>query len=274
MGADFDRRRDENRSAGHGLAQPRRQEITMSLPAVTTREQWLIARKELLAREKELTRLRDALNTSRRELPMVKIGKAYVFDGPDGQVSLLEMFGHSRQLLVQHVMYDPAWDDACPSCSAGLDELSAGLLKNLRSRETAFAAISRAPYAKIADYKARRGWDFPWYSSYGSDFNYDFHVSLDAAVAPIMFNYRNEAELKDAGLGWALDGPSEQPGLSCFLRDGTDVFHTYSTFGRGTEQGGGAYAVLDMTALGRQEEWELPTGRYEAARKAIPDFAD
>jgi predicted dithiol-disulfide oxidoreductase (DUF899 family) len=246
----------------------------MSLPAVTTREQWLIARKELLAREKELTRLRDALNTSRRELPMVKIDKDYVFDGPDGQASLLDMFGPSTQLVVQHVMYDPAWDDACPSCSAGLDELSAGLLKNLRARETAFAGISRAQYAKIADYKARRGWDFAWYSSYGSDFNYDFHVSLDATVAPIMFNYRDEAELKEAGLGWALDGPSEQPGLSCFLRDGTDVFHTYSTFGRGTEQGGGAYAVLDMTALGRQEEWEEPKGRYEAAHKATPDFAE
>ena len=246
----------------------------MSLPAITSREQWLIARRELLAREKELTRQRDALNTSRRELPMVRIDKDYIFEGPDGQVGLLDMFGPSRQLVVQHVMYDPAWEDACPSCSAGLDELSAGLLAHLRARETAFAAISRAPYAKIADYKARRGWDFAWYSSYGGDFNYDFHVSLDASVAPVMFNYRNGAELKEAGMGWILDGPSEQPGLSCFLRDGDAVFHTYSTFGRGTEQGGGAYAVLDMTALGRQEEWEEPKGRVDTARKAISDFGE
>jgi len=248
--------------------------IAMSLPAVASRERWLIARRELLTREKELTRQRDALNTRRRELPMVRIDKDYIFEGPDGQVCLIDMFGPSRQLVVQHVMYDPAWEDACPSCSAGLDGLSAGLLAHLRARETAFAAVSRAPYAKIADYKARRGWDFAWYSSYGSDFNYDFHVSLDASVAPIMFNYRNEAELKEAGMGWILDGPSEQPGLSCFLRDGDTVFHTYSTFGRGTEQGGGAYAVLDMTALGRQEEWEEPKGRVDTARKAIPDFAE
>jgi predicted dithiol-disulfide oxidoreductase (DUF899 family) len=241
---------------------------------IVSQDEWLAARRQHLTKEKELTRLRDALNTSRRELPMVKIDKDYVFEGPAGQVGLLDMFGPSRQLLVQHVMYDPAWDDACPSCSAGLDELSAGLLKNLRSRETTFAAISRAPYAKIADYKARRGWDFAWYSSHGSDFNYDFHVSIDAAVAPILFNYRDEAELKEVGMGWILDGPSEQPGLSCFLRDGDAVFHTYSTFGRGAEQGGGAYAVLDMTALGRQEEWEEPKGRHEAARKSIPDFSE
>src|SRR6266571_3938085 len=121
----------------------------MSLPAVTSREQWLIARKELLAREKELTRLHDALNTRRRELPMVLIDKDYVFEGPDGPAGLLDMLGPSRQLILQHVMYDPAWDDACPSCSAGLDELSAALLAHLRVRETAFAAVSRAPYPKI-----------------------------------------------------------------------------------------------------------------------------
>ncbi len=246
----------------------------MSLPVVTSREQWLTARKQLLAKEKEITRLRDALNTSRRQLPMVRIDKDYVFDGPAGPVGLLDLFGTGRQLIVQHVMFDPAWDDACPSCTASLDELSAGLLGHLRARETAFAAISRAPFAKIAEYRARRGWDFAWYSSYGSDFNYDFHVSLDATVAPVQFNYRDEAELKEAGLGWTLDGPSEQPGVSCFLRDGAAIFHTYSTFGRGTEQAGGAYALLDMTALGRQEEWEEPKGRAAAARKPIPDFAE
>ncbi len=139
-------------------------------------------------------------------------------------MSLAGMFGPSRQLILQHVMYDPAWDDACPSCSAGLDEMSAGLLRNMRARDTAFAGVSRAPYAKIAAYKERQGWDFSWYSSFGSDFNYDFNVSIDPAVTPVMFNYRDEAELKAAGFGWVLDGPSEQPGVSCFLKDGDEVF--------------------------------------------------
>jgi predicted dithiol-disulfide oxidoreductase (DUF899 family) len=246
----------------------------MSLPTVTSRQEWLAARKELLLREKELTRLRDELNTSRRQLPMVQIDKKYVFEGPDGPVSLADMFGASSQLIVQHVMYDPEWEDACPSCSAGLDEMSAGLLRNVRTRDTAFAAVSRVPYAKIAAYKKRRGWDFEWYSSFGSDFNYDFHVSIDSSVTPVMFNYRDEAELKAGGFSWILDGPSEQPGMSCFLKDGEEVYHTYSTFGRGTEQFGGAYAFLDTTALGRQEEWEEPKGRVSKARKAIPDFAE
>jgi predicted dithiol-disulfide oxidoreductase (DUF899 family) len=246
----------------------------MSLPAVTPRQEWLAARKELLLREKELTRLHDALNTSRRQLPMVRIDKEYVFEGPDGEASLADLFGPSRQLVLQHVMFDPAWEDACPSCSAGLDELSPGLLRNLRARDTAFAAVARAPYAKIAEYKARKGWDFAWYSSFGSEFNYDFHVSIDASVAPVMFNYRDEAELKEAGLAWILDGASEQPGISSFLRDGGDVYHTYSTFGRGTEYLGGAYAILDITALGRQEEWEEPKGRASNARPPIPDFAE
>jgi predicted dithiol-disulfide oxidoreductase (DUF899 family) len=246
----------------------------MSLPAVTSRQEWLAARKELLQKEKEFTRLRDALNTSRRNLPMVRIDKEYVFEGPDGKVSLADMFGTSSQLIIQHVMYDPEWDDACPSCTAALDEMSAGLLRNLRSRDTAFAAVSRAPFAKITAYKERQGWDFPWYSSFGSDFNYDFHVTIDASVAPVMFNYRDEAELKDAGFSWILDGSSEQPGVSCFLKDGDEVFHTYSTFGRGAEQFGGAYAFLDTTALGRQEEWEEPKGRAPAARRSVPVFAE
>jgi len=246
----------------------------MSLPAVTSRQDWLAARRELLLKEKELTRLRDALNTSRRELPMVRVDKKYVFEGPDGPVGLADTFMGRSQLIVQHVMYDPEWDDACPSCSAGLDEMSAGLLRNLSARDTTFAAIARAPYPKIADYKKRRGWDFDWYSSFGSDFNYDFHVSIDAAVAPVMFNYRDEAELKAARFGWLFDGPSEQPGMSSFLKDGDELYHTYSTFGRGTEQFGGAYAFLDTTALGRQEEWEEPKGRVPEARKAVPDFAD
>ena len=245
----------------------------MSLPAITSREQWLAARKELLLQEKELTRKRDALNTRRRLLPMVRIDKEYKFAGPEGQISLRDMFGPYRQLIVQHVMFGPDWDEPCPACSAGLAETSPPLVAHLQARDTTFAAISRAPIASIEEVRARRGWEFSWYSSYGSDFNYDFHVTLDPSVAPIEFNYRDADELKEAGMGWILEGPSEQPGMSCFLRDGDEVFHTYSTFGRGTEQLGGAYAFLDMTALGRQEEWEEPKGRAPAARAAVPDFA-
>src|SRR5258708_12977985 len=246
----------------------------MSLPAVTSRQEWLAARKELLVREKELTKLHDALSTGWSRLPMVGIEQAYGFDGPDGQAGLTDMFGPNGQLVLQRVMFAPAWDDACPSCSAGLDELSQGLLRNLRARDTAFAALARAPQAKIAAYKARKGWDFAWYSSFGSDFNYDFHVSIDASVAPVMFNYRDEAELKEAGLTWILDGASEQPGVSCFLRDGDARFHTYSTFAPGTDQLGGPYSILAITALGRQEEWEEPKGRAANARPAIPDFSE
>lgn len=246
----------------------------MNLPEIVSREQWLAARKALLAREKELTRTMDALNADRRRLPMVQVDD-YVLEGPNGKARLLDLFDGRRQLIVQHVMFGPEWEKPCPSCSAGLDEMSAALLDHLRVRDTVFAIVSRAPYAKIAEAGAGKSWPFEWYSSYDSSFNYDFHVTLDSSVAPVMFNYRDASELAKAGMGWVLDNPgSEQPGVSCFLRDGDDVFHTYSTFGRGTEQCGGAYAWLDMTALGRQEEWEEPKGRSEKPRKAVPDFAD
>src|SRR5712692_9660372 len=225
-------------------------EVQMTLPQIVSRQDWLAAREKLLAREKQLTLLRDVINADRRRLPMVRIDKEYVFEGPLGRASLPDLFDGERQLIIQHVMFDPAWQEACPSCSADLEELSPGLLAHLRVRDTAFAAVSRAPFAKIAAHKARSGWSLPWYSSAGSDFNYDFHVTLDLSITPVQFNYRDEEELAQAGLGWMVDGPSEQPGVSCFLRDEDAVFHTYSTFGRGTEQLGGAYAVLDMTALG------------------------
>src|SRR4051812_30938976 len=197
----------------------------MSLPEVVSREEWLEARKALLVKEKALTRARDALNTERRELPMVEIEKDYVFDGPAGEVSLLDMFEGRRQLIVQHFMFDPSWDDGCPSCTASADEISDGLLAHLHSRDTTFAVVSRAPIAKIDDYKARRGWTFPWYSSYGSDFNYDFHVTIDSSVAPVMWNFRTMDELEEHGMGWMREGSSEQPGYSMFLRDSGDVFH-------------------------------------------------
>jgi predicted dithiol-disulfide oxidoreductase (DUF899 family) len=247
----------------------------MSLPQVVSREEWVTARKALLAKEKELTRKRDALNTERRLLPMVKIEKDYVFEGPDGKASLLDMFEGRRQLIVRHFMFDPSWEDGCPSCTAGADEICDGLLNHLQTRDTSFAVVSRAPLAKIEVYKAKRGWTFPWYSSFGSDFNYDFHVTLDESIAPIEYNYRTKAEYEQRGeAGFIVPGESsEQPGQSCFLRVDDDVFHTYSSYARGAEQTGGSYYYLDETALGRQEEWEEPKGRAADARGAVPDFS-
>lgn len=245
----------------------------MSLPQVVSRDEWLVARKELLIEEKEMTRQRDALNVKRRRLPMVKIDKEYAFEGPDGKRTLLDVFDDRRQLIVQHFMFDPAWDDGCPSCTAASDELSAGLLAHLRARDTTLAVVSRAPIDKIERYKASKGWNFPWYSSYGSDFNYDFNVTIDASVAPVMWNYRTIGELEQHDLGWMADGSSEQPGHSMFVRDGNEIFHTYSMYARGAEMLGGSYYFLDLTALGRQENWEEPKGRATEAHGARPDFS-
>ena len=244
----------------------------MSLPKIASRDEWLAARRTLLVKEKDLTRRRDALSTERRNLPMVKIEKEYVFDGPDGKVGLLDVFEGRRQLIVQHFMFDPSWDDGCPSCTAAADEISEGLLRHLHTRDTSFAAISRAPLEKVEKYRAKRGWSFPWYSSFGSDFNYDFHVTIDEAVAPIEYNFRTKQEIVATGFEFP-EGSSEQPGHSAFLRVGEDVFHTFSSYARGAEWLGGSYAFLDWTALGRQEDWEEPRGRAESARAARPDFA-
>ena len=248
----------------------------MSLPQAVSREEWLAARTALLAKEKELTRARDALNAERRRLPMVRVAKDYVFEGPDGKASLLDLFGGRRQLMVGHFMFDPEWTDGCSSCSAGADELSPGLYRHLAVRDTALVHVSRAPLAKIEDYKRRKGWTFPWYSSYGSEFNYDYAVTMDESVAPVIYNYKSLEQHREAGTDYYFSGPqpSEQPGLSCFLRDGDTVFHTYSTYGRGGEQTGGSYYYLDLTALGRQEEWEEPKGRAETARRPEPNFAE
>ncbi|HEX3815776.1 MAG TPA: DUF899 domain-containing protein [Mycobacteriales bacterium] len=248
----------------------------MSLPEVTSREQWLVARKELLEREKELTRQRDALSADRRRLPMVKIDKDYTFEGPTGRVGLAELFDGRRQLILQHVMFGPSWDAVCDGCTASLDEMAPGLFVHLQSRDTSFAAVSRAPLAKLAAVKASKGWDFPWYSSFGSDFNYDYQVTLDETVAPVEYNFRTRAEHVRAGTEGADFGrePAERPGVSCFLRDGDDIFHTYSTFARGTDQLGGSYTFLDLTALGRSEEWEEPKGRSSQSHGADPTFTD
>ncbi len=243
----------------------------MSLPEIATREEWETARRELLAREKELTRARDELAAARRRLPMVAVEKDYRFQGPDGEVGLLDLFEGRHQLIVGHFMFDPEWEDGCASCTAGADEMSEGKVTHLNDRDTTLAYVSRAPYAKIADYKRRRGWTFPWYSSHGSDFNYDFHVTLDESVAPVQYNFRTSEEFARAGQEVELAG--EFPGRSSFLRDGDRVFHTYSVYARGLESIGGSYYLLDETALGRQEDWEQPAGRAASVRGATPDFA-
>ena len=200
----------------------------MTLPQVVSRDEWLAARKQLLAKEKEMTRQRDRLNAERRRLPMVRIDKEYVFEGPDGKRTLLDLFDGHRQLIVQHFMW--LWDEdtGCPSCTAGADEISDGLIRHLQARDTNLVVISRGPIDSIERYKASRGWTFPFLSSYGSDFNYDFHVTIDASVTPIMWNCRMIDELERHGMGWMADGSSGRPGHSMFLRDGDTVFHTYS----------------------------------------------
>ena len=233
----------------------------MTRPRIATHDEWLAARKELLDEEKRLTRERDALNVRRRELPMVEITKPYAFTGPDGEAGLADLFEGRRQLIVGHFMFDPEWEDGCPSCSAGADEMSPGLLEHLHVRDTTLAYVSRAPLEKIERYKARKGWTFPWYSSHGSDFNYDFDVTLDPSVKPPVYNFR------------PLDLEGEMPGLSTFLRVDDRIFHTYSMYARGAEQTGGSYYFLDLTALGRQEDWEEPKGRTDSARRGQPDFA-
>ena len=240
----------------------------MSLPQVVSRTEWTEARRRLLDEEKKLTRQRDALNADRRRLPMVLIDKDYVFEGPDGPVSLADLFGGRGQLIVQHVMFGPDWDAACPGCTADVDEMADGLFTHLRSRDTEFALVSRAPLAKLRAYADSRGWTVPWYSSLDSDFNYDFQVTLDKNRPQLDYNYR---AVPDA-LGDA--DSTELPGVSCFLRDGEQIYHTYSTFARGTDTLGSSYSLLDLTALGRQEDWEEPKGRARTAHGADPTFTD
>jgi predicted dithiol-disulfide oxidoreductase (DUF899 family) len=241
----------------------------VSLPDITTREKWLAARMELLAREKEHTRRYDALNAERRRLPMVEVTKSYTFTGPDGELTLADLFAGRSQLIVQHVMYAPDWDAACQGCTATLDEIAPGTLRHLEARDTSFAAVSLAPYPKLAAYRREHGWSFGWYSSYGSDFNYDFDATVDASVKPGgTYNYRPPAGPGEE----AIEG--EMPGNSCFLRDGDRIFHTYSCWARGTDTLGSAYSLLDLTALGRSEDWEEPKGRVAKPHGPNPTFRD
>ena len=237
-------------------------ESKVAQPRIASRDEWLSARKELLAKEKELTRRRDALNAERRRLPMVQIDKKYIFEGPHGKASLLDLFDGYRQLIVYHFMFEPGspppgksgepWDEGCSGCSFVADNI--GHLAHLHARDTSLVLISRAPLAKIEPFKARMGWTVPWYSSFGGDFNYDFHVTQDETVVPIEYNFKDKKTLEKLGHTYHLDG--EQPGLSVFLRAEDKVFHTYSTYARGLDQLDGTYVYLDLTPFGRQEEWE------------------
>jgi predicted dithiol-disulfide oxidoreductase (DUF899 family) len=186
-------------------------------------------------------------------------------------VALLDLFDGRHQLVLQHFMFDPAWEEGCRSCTAMAEAISDGVRGHMAKRHTAFAAVSRAPYPKLRTVRERAGWTFPWFSSHGSEFNYDFHVSLDPSRIAANYNYRDAAELAATGFEWLLDYTGEQPGISCFLRDGDDIFHTYSTFGRGVEVMMTGYQLLDLTALGRQEVWEEPKNRAPVAYSTAPN---
>lgn len=213
---------------------------------IVSREQWIAARKALMAGEKELTQAREALSRQRRELPWVKVDQDYVFDGPDGKVTLGDLFKGRPQLVVQHVMFAPEWDAACKSCSFWVDGFER-MVPHLAARDTTMVAVSRAPVAKLEAFKQRMGWTFDWVSSGANDFNYDYGVSftqeqIDAGDAK--YNYGTTP----------LYGP-ELPGISVFFRDEKgSVFHTYSTFARGLDMMNAAYHYLDLTPLGRHEE--------------------
>lgn len=239
----------------------------MALPQVVDREEWLRARRELLAREKEHTRARDALNADRRRLPMVRVEKDYAFEGPDGPLSLADLFAGRRQLVVRHVMFGPDWDAPCPACSGDIRQLTPSLFQDLAARQTTHVLISRAPYGKIAHAMAERGWDVPWFSSHGTDFNYDFQVSIDPERPQLEYNYRVELDL----LPQEGEHSSEASGISCFLHAGEEVYHTYSTYARGLDYLGHTYPLLDLTALGRQEDWEEPKDRSETVHSWDPE---
>jgi predicted dithiol-disulfide oxidoreductase (DUF899 family) len=250
-------------------------EATMSLPKIASRDEWLAARKDLLAKEKELTRRRDAQNTERRNLPMVEIDQDYEFDGPDGKVRLIDLFEGRPQLIIYHFMFHPEWEDGCPSCTAGTNELSPGFLEHLHTRDTSYAMVSRAPLAKLERWKAKQGWDIPWYSSDGTDFNYDFGVTIDASRGFDEYNYRTLDEYAAMGQESmkTAEQPYDMPGRSCFVQVDGRIFHTYSQYGRGLESTGGSYYFLDLTALGRQEDWEEPKGRADRERGPQPNFS-
>jgi predicted dithiol-disulfide oxidoreductase (DUF899 family) len=229
---------------------------------VVSRDEWLAARKQLLIKEKELTRLRDQINADRHALPWVKVEKPYVFDGPNGSQTLADLFDGRSQLIIKHFMLGPDWEDGCVGCSFELDHVE-GALVHLEHHDVSYAVVSRAPLPKIEAFKKRMGWRIKWVSSYGSDFNYDFHVSFqdaEVALGKAYYNY----EVRDVGI-------DELSGRSVFYKDSSgDIFHTYSSYGRGGEMFLGTYHFLDITPKGRDEtingnltDWVRHHDKYE-----------
>jgi len=231
---------------------------------IVSRDEWLIARKAHLAEEKAFTRARDALSRKRRELPWVKVDKAYAFDGPNGKETLADLFGNKSQLIVYHFMLGPDWEEGCPSCSLLADHFD-GAAIHLAHRDVAFVVVSRAPLQQIEAFKRRMGWHFKWVSSFGSDFNYDYQVSAspqEKAAGKVMYNYE------------LTEFPSEErPGASVFYKNAAgEVFHTYSAYGRGLDILIGAYNLLDIAPKGRDEDglaftmaWVRHHDRYDGA---------
>jgi predicted dithiol-disulfide oxidoreductase (DUF899 family) len=234
--------------------------------AVVSREEWLEARRALLLKEKEATHQRDRLNAERMALPWVRVDKDYRFDTPQGPKSLADLFDGRSQLLVYHFMFGPDWDAGCDGCSFFADHVD-GALPHLNHHDVTFIAVSRAPLAKIEAYKRRMGWKFPWVSSHGSDFNHDYHVSFtreELASGSVYYNFETIP---------TEHAHDELPGLSCFYRDvNGDVYHTYSSYARGTEEFIGTLMMLDRAPLGRNESETMDFVRrhdeYEDAPKA------
>ena len=235
----------------------------MEQPRIVSRDEWLAARKALLAREKAHTREGDALSADRRRLPMVKVETSYMFDTADGRRSLADLFEGRSQLIVYHFMMGPGWAEGCPSCSFLMDHLD-GVLPHLANRDVTLVAVSRAPLAEIDAFKRRMGWQFPWVSSHGTAFNRDFHVSFtkdEVASGKMHYNYAEQ-----------LFPSEEGPGFSVFVKNAQgDIFHTYSTYGRGGESVIGTYHLLDLVPKGRDEDglpfpmaWVRHHDRYSA----------
>ena len=237
----------------------------MSSHPVVSRQEWIAARKDLLAQEKELTRLRDRLSQARRDLPWEKVDKAYVFEGPSGKETLADLFEGRSQLLVYHFMFDPGWTEGCKSCSFWADNFN-GVVVHLNHRDVTMVAVSRAPLETLQAFKRRMGWSFKWVSSFHTDFNRDYHVSFDAA----------ERQAGKAYYNYTMGGfpAPEAPGASVFVRDPAgDVFHTYSCYARGLDAMNGAYQWLDLVPKGRDEAglpysmaWVRHRDRYDSPR--------
>jgi predicted dithiol-disulfide oxidoreductase (DUF899 family) len=241
-------------------------ELSLMNHTVVSQEQWVAERKKLLAREKELTRLRDQVASERRSLPWVRIDKAYTFDAPEGRRTLADLFEGRSQLIVQHFMLGPGWEEGCPSCSFMADHTD-GMNVHLTARDVTFVAVSRAPLTEIERFRRRMGWKFKWVSSFGSDFNHDFHVSFtpQGAKKEVYYNY-----------GMQPFECEELPGISVFYKnDAGHVFHTYSAYRRGVEALMGTYNLLDLVPKGRDERngpmaWVRHHDRYERAPAVEP----